>query len=162
MFWQPVFHSADLMAQRPVPLRVMGESFTLYRGASGKVFLVDHRCPHRGLQLSTGRVEGDDLSCFYHGWKFAGDGRCIAQPPEDDAFCDKVKLRSFATREYLGVIFAFLGEGEPPPFQRYPQFESFDGFVEINSYSRECNYFQNLENSLDTSHVGFVHADNTV
>ena len=32
--------------------------------------------------------------------------------------------------------------------------------VEIDSYSRECNYFQNLENALDMSHVGFVHGDN--
>ena len=32
--------------------------------------------------------------------------------------------------------------------------------VEIDSYSRECNYFQNLENALDMSHIGFVHGDN--
>ena len=31
-FWQPVYHSADLIAGEPVPLRVFGESFTLYRG----------------------------------------------------------------------------------------------------------------------------------
>ena len=32
--------------------------------------------------------------------------------------------------------------------------------VEIDSYSRDCNYFQNLENALDMSHIGFVHGDN--
>jgi 5,5'-dehydrodivanillate O-demethylase oxygenase subunit len=160
-FWQPIFHSADLAPERPAPLRIMGESFTLYRGASGQAFLIDHRCPHRGLQLSAGWVEGDDLRCFYHGWKFAGDGRCIEQPAEENAFCNKVKLRSYPTREYLGLVFAFLGEGEPPSFTLYPQFEHFDGFVEINAYLRECNYFQNLENTLDMSHVGFVHGDNS-
>jgi 5,5'-dehydrodivanillate O-demethylase len=160
-FWQPVFHSIDLLPERPIPLRIMGESFTLYRGGSGRVFLLDHRCPHRGAQLSAGWVESDELRCFYHGWKFAGDGRCVQQPPEEDAFCNKVNIRGFPTREYLGLIFAFLGEGEAPEFPRYPQFENFDGFVEINAYFRECNYFQNLENSLDMSHVGFVHGDNS-
>src|SRR5262249_27162206 len=129
-FWQPVYHSSDLLAERPVPLRILNESFALYRGASGDVFIVDHRCPHLGLQLSTAWVEGDDLRCFYHGWKFSGDGKCIQQPTEDDAFCDKVKLRSYPVREYLGLIFGYFGEGEPPPFPRYPQFECFDGYVE--------------------------------
>ena len=160
-FWQPVYHSVDLAAGRPVPLQILNESFTLYRGSSGQVFVVDQRCPHRGLQLSTGWVEGDDLRCFYHGWKFAGDGRCIQQPVEANAFCDKVKLRSYPTREYLGLIFGYFGEGEPPPFSLYPHFEHFDGYIETNAYLRECNYFQNLENSLDTSHVGFVHGDNS-
>jgi 5,5'-dehydrodivanillate O-demethylase len=159
-FWQPIFHSADLAPERPVPLRIMSEWFTLYRGASGQTFLIDHRCPHRGAQLSAGWVEGDELRCFYHGWKFAGDGRCVEQPVEDNALCSRVRVRSFPTREYLGLVFAFLGEGEPPPLPLYPQFEHFDGFVEINAYLRECNYFQNLENSLDMSHVGFVHGNN--
>ncbi len=160
-FWQPIFHSVDLTPARPVPLRIMSESYTLYRGTSGQAFLIDFRCSHRGAQLSAGWVEGDELRCFYHGWKFAGDGRCVEQPAEDNAFCTKASIRSYPTREYLGLVFAFLGEGEPPAFPLYPQFEHFDGFVEIYTYFRECNYFQNLENSLDMSHVGFVHGDNT-
>ena len=160
-FWQPIFHSADLLPGRPIPLRIMSDLFTLYRGTSGQTFLIDHRCPHRGAQLSAGWVEGDELRCFYHGWKFAGDGRCVEQPAEDNATCDRVKIRSFPTQEYLGLVFAFLGEGEPPPLPRYPDFERFDGFIEVNAYFRECNFFQNLENSLDMSHVGFVHGNNS-
>src|SRR5689334_20470330 len=41
-FWQPVYHSADLKPGRPVPLRIMSEDFTLYRGEStGAVHLVE-------------------------------------------------------------------------------------------------------------------------
>lgn len=80
-FWQPVYHSADLVVGRPVPLRIFDESFTLYRGESGSAFLVAARCPHRGTQLSSAWVEGDGLRCFYHGWKFEG-GRCVEQPAE--------------------------------------------------------------------------------
>src|ERR1700733_16334261 len=60
-FWQPIYHSADLAVSRPVPLQIMSEDFTLYRGESGQVHLVDARCPHRGTQLSSGWVEGEGL-----------------------------------------------------------------------------------------------------
>ena len=160
-FWQPVYHSVDLAPGRAVTIRIMSENFTLYRGASGNPHLVDARCPHRGTQLSSGWIEGDDLRCFYHGWKFSADGSCIEQPAEENGFCDKVSITSYPLREYLGLVFAFLGTGKPPEFPLHPEFEHFDGMVEIDSYSRDCNYFQNLENALDMSHIGFVHADNS-
>jgi 5,5'-dehydrodivanillate O-demethylase len=160
LFWQPVYHSTDLAPGHAVPLQIMGQDFVLYRGAGGAAHLLDPRCPHRGTQLSAGWIEDDCLRCFYHGWKYAGDGQCIEQPAEDSAFAHKVAVRSYPVQEYLGLIFAFLGEGEPVEFPRHPEFERFDGMVEIDSYLRECNYFQNLENALDMSHVWFVHADN--
>jgi 5,5'-dehydrodivanillate O-demethylase len=60
-------------------------------------------------------------------------------------------------REYLGLIFAFLGEGEPSEFPRYEEFEHFEGLLQTDSYVRHCNFYQNLENSLDQSHIGYVH-----
>ncbi|MGH7090583.1 MAG: Rieske 2Fe-2S domain-containing protein [Stellaceae bacterium] len=160
-FWQPIYHAADLAPGRIVPLRIMGQDFALYRGEGGAPHLMDPRCPHRGTQLSAGWIEGDCLRCFYHGWKYDADGRCVEQPTEDSAFAHKVSIRSYPVRDYLGLVFAWLGEGDgPPEFPRHPEFERFAGMIEVDSYLRECNYFQNLENALDMSHVWFVHADN--
>jgi 5,5'-dehydrodivanillate O-demethylase len=156
-FWQPIYHSVDIAPLQAKPLRVMGEGFTLYRGATGIVHLVDRICPHRGMQLSAGVVEGDEIRCFYHGWKFAGDGRCVEQPAEESRFANKIRLKSYPVREYVGLVFAFLGEGEPPEFPLYPEWEAFDGLLETDSYLRKCNYFQNVENALDQSHIAFVH-----
>jgi 5,5'-dehydrodivanillate O-demethylase len=158
--WQPVYHCADVAAGRAKPLRIMGETFTLYRGEGGALHLVDGYCPHRGTQLSAGIVEGNAIRCFYHGWKFDQGGQCVEQPAEESRFCAKIRIRSFPVREYLGLVFAWLGDGEPPALPLYPEFERFDGLLEIDSYHRDCNYFQNLENALDMSHVGFVHGDN--
>src|SRR4029079_11993104 len=72
--WQPVYHSADIAPGSAKPLRIMGEALALYRGASGALHLVDGMCPHRGTRLSAGRVEGDAIRCFYHGWKFDAAG----------------------------------------------------------------------------------------
>ena len=35
-FWNPIYHAIDLKPGRPVPLRIMSESFTLYRGEGGE------------------------------------------------------------------------------------------------------------------------------
>ena len=136
----------------------MSENFALYRGADGVARVVQPRCPHRGMQLSVASVEGDGLRCFYHGWKFAGDGQCVEQPAEPKSFCGKVKLRTYPTREYLGLIFAYLGEDEPPAFPRYPSFEEDGVFLHFDSYVRPANYFNNLENVPDLSHLAYAHA----
>jgi 5,5'-dehydrodivanillate O-demethylase len=161
-FWQPIYHSVDLKAGRPVPLRIMSESFTLYRGEGGQVFLVEARCAHRGMQLSAGWIEGNALRCFYHGWKYESDGRCSEQPADESRFCDKISIRTWPAREYLGLVFAYLGDGEPPAFPLYPEFERFAGLLETDSYFRRCNYFQNVDNALDMSHVAFAHGNNRV
>jgi len=162
MFWQPVYYAVDLPAGRAVPIRIMSEDFTLYRDEGGTPHVVAFRCAHRGTQLSTGWVEGDCIRCFYHGWKYDGSGQCVEQPAEDAGFASKVKIKGYPTQEYLGMIFAYLGEGNPPALPRYPEFEHFEeGLIEVSdhTYFRRCNYFQNIENSLDTTHLGFVHRD---
>ena len=155
-FWQPVWLAADLPPGHTQPIRVMSEDFTLYRGEGGAPHLVAFRCAHRGTQLSTGWVEGDCIRCFYHGWKYDGTGQCIEMPAEDPSFPPKVQIASYPTREYLGLIFAYLGEGEPPAFPQWPDFEE-EGVLTVSTYVRGCNFFNALENSHDPVHLAFVH-----
>jgi 5,5'-dehydrodivanillate O-demethylase len=160
-FWQPVYLGRDLAAGRAVPLRIMSEDFTLYRGQGGAPHLLAFRCAHRGTQLSTGWVEDDCLRCFYHGWKYDATGQCVEQPAEDATFAAKVRIASYPVEEYLGVVFAYLGEGAPPPLPRYPHFEG-EGVLNVGAYVRHFNYFHSLENSLDMVHLAFVHRDTEV
>ena len=155
-FWHPVSRSQDLPSGQARPLRVMGEDFTLYRGQEGAVHLLDFRCAHRGTQLSTGWVEGDNLRCFYHGWMYDGSGQCVEQPAERQPFCEKVRVGSYPVEEYLGLIFAYIGEGTPPPLTRYPEFEdSSRGMLEQIASTIPCNYFNTIDN--DPIHIYFVH-----
>lgn len=156
-FWQPVCCSHELPLGRAVPVWIMGEKFTLYRGQSGTPYLVGDRCAHRGTQLSAGWVEEDCIRCFYHGWKYDGSGRCVEQPAEPKPFAEKVRISGYPVREYIGLIFAYLGAGEPPPFTRYPRFETPEVSLDVVGWKRICNYFNNIDNSLDNAHVRFVH-----
>src|SRR5580704_7925653 len=158
MFWQPVYRSDDLKVGRAVPLRIMSEDFTLYRGQSGAPFVVGPRCAHRRTRLSVGRVEGDCIRCLYHGWKYDGGGRCIDQPAEPVGFTKDVGVAGYPTREYLGLIFAYLGGGQAPALPRFPEFEA-EGVLEIETFVRACNYFNGLDNACDPLHVFFTHRD---
>ncbi|MDO8278193.1 MAG: Rieske 2Fe-2S domain-containing protein [Burkholderiaceae bacterium] len=154
-FWQPVYVSSRLEAGRAVPLKIMGEGFTLFRGADGQAQVLSERCLHRRTLLSTGTVEGNELRCFYHGWKYAMSGQCTERPAERGA-PPHLRLRSYPTREWVGLVFAYLGEGEPPPFQTLDHF-SGEGFLGVQAPLRRFNYFNQIENSLDEVHFNFVH-----
>ncbi len=155
-FWQPVHLSENLAPGRVLPLRILGEDFTLFRGAGGIPHVLGPRCCHRGTALSIGRVEDDCVRCFYHGWMFAGDGRCVDQPAERHPFTDKVSVPSYPTRDYHGLVFAYLGEGAPPPFPRFTSIEQ-DGIVEPRERRRSWPFFNQLENSVDEVHFNFAH-----
>jgi 5,5'-dehydrodivanillate O-demethylase len=159
LFWQPVYRSKDLHAGHAKPIRIMSEDFTLYRGEQGAAHVVAFRCAHRGTQLSAGWVEGDCLRCAYHGWKYDGSGQCIEQPVEEKPFVQKIRIRSCPTTEYLGLIFAYFGEGKPPPLPCYPHFE-IEGLLDTLSNALwPCNFFQHLENAGDAAHLPFTHRD---
>jgi 5,5'-dehydrodivanillate O-demethylase len=155
LFWQPVYRARDLGAGRAKPIEILGERFTVYRGEGGIPHVVAFRCAHRGTQLSLGWVEGDSLRCRYHGWRYDGAGQCVEQPNEDRPFCDRAKIASYPTREYMGLIFAFLGEGEPPPFPHYPDIDRPGVIVTDPPEILPCGFWNRLDN--DHSHIPWVH-----
>jgi 5,5'-dehydrodivanillate O-demethylase len=160
-FWQPIFRSEDLAAGRAFPIKIMNQGFTLYRGKSGSAYLVDFRCAHRLTQLSTGWVEGENIRCHFHGWMYDGSGQCVDQPVEPEPFCDQVRINGYPVEEYLGYIFAFLGEGSAPPLPRYPQFENPNAVIEaLPPEYCSSNYFRRVETAADEAHLLFTHRFN--
>ena len=155
LFWQPVLRARDLRPKQAKPIEILDERFTLYRGEPGDCHLVDFRCPHRGTQLSLGWVEGNNLRCRYHGWAFDQSGQCIEQPDVETSSAHKVKVRSYPTREYLGLIFAFLGEGEAPAFPHYPDLERPGVVITDPVEVLPCSFWNRLDN--DHSHIPWVH-----
>ena len=160
-FWQPVLVADELLAGRPKRIQVLNQYFTAYRGEDGVAHLVQDACPHRQTQLFLGWVEGSDIRCFYHGWKFDPKGNCVEQPAENEAYKQRIKISAHPTREYLGLIFAYLGEGEAPPFPLMPEIDVAKDTVLYNRHPVPCNYFQRIENDMDELHLHFVHKVST-
>jgi len=158
-FWQPVAVSAELASGTAQALRILSEDLTLYRGESGCPHLVGGRCAHRLTLLNTGWIEGDRIRCMYHGWQYDGTGRCTQRPAERDDGLPKVKIVSYPLEEYAGLIFAYLGPGDPPRFD-LPRKDVFEreGPRIARKQVWDYNWLQMVENSLDAVHVSFVHA----
>lgn len=156
LFWHPVARSEDLPVGKAKPIKVMNVDYTLYRGQSGTAHVVDHRCAHRGTQLSVGFVEGEDIRCLYHGWKFRADGQCVERPGELGKSGAGIRIGACPTREFLGLIYAYFGDGEPPVFPPYPAFEG-EGFIEAYATVFPVNYFQGWENDWDAYHARWTH-----
>jgi phthalate 4,5-dioxygenase oxygenase subunit len=160
-YWIPAALSRELQPDGP-PTRIMllGEKLIAFRDSSGRVGVMDHRCPHRCASLFYGRNEENGLRCVYHGWKYDADGNCVdmANIPERQHFKDKVRTKAYLTAERNGVIWVFMGDRtrapELPPFEAC--FRPADQ-VQIRFVQRRCNWLQAVEGDLDTSHVGLLH-----
>ena len=77
-FWIPAAMSSELVADGdPVRLMLLGEKLIAFRDTSGRIGIMDHRCPHRCASLFFGRNAEDGIRCVYHGWKYDVDGNCL-------------------------------------------------------------------------------------
>lgn len=159
-YWQPAALVSELSADRPVtPIRLLGEDLVLFGTEAGGWGLISRFCAHRGVDLAFGRVEDGGLRCLYHGWLYAADGRCLEQPaePEHSRFHQKIRIASYPCVERNGIVFAYLGAGDPPPFPGYDCFTTPEEYTFAFKGLWECNWLQGVEGGIDPSHVSFLH-----
>ena len=164
-FWVPALLSSELPEPdgAPVAFGLLGEKLIAFRTTSGKVAILEARCPHRHASLFWGRNEEEGIRCAYHGWKFSTDGTCLDQPgePADSKYKDAVRALAYEVHEAGGIVWVYMG-----PRDRVPEFPAFEWtLLEENQFLvtkrlQLCNYLQNLEGELDTSHVNFLHRTN--
>jgi len=160
-YWIPAALSSEIAADgAPVRLVLLGEKLIAFRDSSGRVGIIDHRCPHRCASLFFGRNEADGIRCIYHGWKFDVDGNCLDQPnlPAHQMFKHKIRAKAYRAVERNGLVWCYMGaRKQPPPL---PAFESMllpESEVRIQFAQRDCNWLQAFEGDIDTSHFSFLH-----
>ena len=158
-YWLPVGLSSEVNSEAPKLVRWLGEDLLLFRDEFGRVGLTEPTCPHRGASLDYGWIEAGGIRCCYHGWVFDVNGRCLEQPgePPDSTFKDKITLKAYPVRELGGMIWAYMGSGQPPVLPNYHFLARDDGERQFSGYVRECNYMQQLENALDPVHATILH-----
>lgn len=158
-YWQPVALSEEVDNKAPLPLTILGEDYVAFRNADGVPGLMARLCAHRGADLSYGVCEPEGLRCLYHGWKYDVTGQCVEQPPEPEGrgFADRIRLHAPPVVERAGLLFAYLGDGEPPEFPDYEFLRYGEENTFVTKVFHECNHLQANEGNLDQSHLGFLH-----
>jgi phenylpropionate dioxygenase-like ring-hydroxylating dioxygenase large terminal subunit len=167
-YWQPValvdeMNALQAQGRAVKPVRLMGQDLVLFRDETGRYGLLDRDCPHRGADLSYGRLESGGLRCLFHGWKFDADGRCVETPgePAGSKLCTRIQQGAYPVQVAGEIVWGYLGRiepgGVPPPL---PQFDclsapSSHAFAFKGWWS--CNWLQALEVGIDPVHASFLH-----
>jgi nitrite reductase/ring-hydroxylating ferredoxin subunit len=112
------------VTDKPVFVKLLGQDLVLFRDASGKVACVSDICMHRGASLSQGKVVDGTVECPFHGWRYAGDGRCTRIPAHPDMKVpSRARVDAYPVEERYGWVWVFLGdlpEAERPPIPELP------------------------------------------
>ncbi len=158
-FWHPVAFSREV-AGKPFAAKLLDERLVLFRLGDGTVTAARDLCLHRGAPLSFGSLEGDELVCGYHGFRYDGAGRCTGIPAHPGAAIPpKLRLKTYATIEKYGLVWVRLAEDGPSP--AFPEFDEWNDpdvlqvlpdAVELNAAAG-----RQVEGFLDVSHFAFVH-----
>lgn len=159
-YWQPAALTVELDGERPVAaVRLMGEDLVLFRDNEGELGLIGRQCPHRGADLCYGRREDNGMRCPFHGWHFDRSGQCVEQPgePEGSRMHEQISVPSYPVVDKNGIIFAYMGPGDPPPFPALDCFTAPDTHVFAFKGLWECNWLQAMEVGIDPAHASFLH-----
>lgn len=113
--WVPVGLEAQIQPASSHPVIVNGYGLAVWRGETGDVQIWEDRCPHRGMRLSFGFVQGNRLVCLYHGWEYEKGGQCSRIPAHPDLEPPKtICTKTYDSRSHRGIVFTRLsGDAEP-------------------------------------------------
>ncbi len=79
-FWYIAAESRLVRPSRLTAAVLANQAIVLVRNRSGTVQALEDRCSHRGVPLSSGRLDGESIQCPYHGWRFSTSGACLEAP----------------------------------------------------------------------------------
>ncbi len=162
-YWQPVTVGGELTDEKPIKaVRLLGEDLVVYRDKTGRYGLVGEQCSHRKASLAFGRVDDEGIRCPYHGWKYDNTGKCLEQPaePESGGFKDKIKHTAYPVERLGGLLWAYLGPEPRPLLPRWDVLAWENGKRWIERHEiYNCNWLQPMENSVDPSHLYWLHGE---
>ena len=158
--WSRV-QALEAHALAPTKVRLLGKNYVSWRAPDGRIGFIDEGCPHRGVSMALGRLEGCGLRCIFHGWLIDVSGTCIEVPTEGERSAEiaaRVPVNSYPTLELGGLIWVFLGEGAPPKFPDFSWLDLPEENIWMTRSHWPVNWLQGLEAALDTAHVGHLHS----
>lgn len=162
-YWHPVAAAAELTEEKPIKaVKILNEELVIYRDKTGRYGLVGEHCPHRLASLAYGQVDEEGIRCPYHGWKFDCAGKCLEQPaePPEGRFKERIKHVAYPVEYLGGLIYGYLGPTPAPLLPRWDVLVWEHGRRWIVKESIiECNWLQPMENSVDPSHLFWLHGD---
>jgi 3-ketosteroid 9alpha-monooxygenase subunit A len=174
--WFAVANASEV-GRKAMSLHYFGQDMVLYRGESGRLVMLDAYCPHMGTHLGSGpstatsrsptHMEGDNIRCPFHAWRFGPDGVCNNIPYHDGPIPAVARVKSWPVEERYGVVFAWHDpEGQAPdmPLIDLPEWDDptwvrWQGLEFLTDLKHPIEIFDNMS---DVAHLGLLHGGEAV
>src|SRR4051812_8276057 len=142
------------------------------RDRSGKPFALRDACPHRGMPLSCGQFDGEQLECSYHGWRFHSlSGQCRLIPSltaDQNLKVDRIYAGNYACEEHESFVWVFMPDPGPPgagftaraePGSACPRSPTFSEKYKTAYLTADlpCSVDHGIIGLMDPAHGPFVH-----
>ncbi len=159
-FWHPVALSREV-TDKPHAVRLLDERVVLYRLSSGSINAARDICYHRGVPLSLGHVEGDEIICKYHGLRYDPTGRCTCIPAHPNgAISPRLHLDIYQAQEKYGLVWVRLIHNGPQDLPELAEWDHPDYLrVYLDGTDINAAAGRQVEGFLDVSHFAFVHKE---
>src|SRR6266849_4431604 len=80
-FWYRALPTSQLRRGQLAKTVLLEQPLVIGRDRQDQAFALRDACPHRGMPLSYGQFDGQQIECCYHGWRFdAHTGQCKLIP----------------------------------------------------------------------------------
>ncbi|MEO8162835.1 MAG: Rieske 2Fe-2S domain-containing protein [Ilumatobacteraceae bacterium] len=106
--WYPLVNSRDLPYRHPYRSKLLGHELVIWRADDGFVNVWLDRCLHRGMRLSRGLINGNEIKCQYHGWHYSNrSGGCTYIPAHPiDSPAQTLSCETFKSIEKYGLVWS--------------------------------------------------------
>jgi phenylpropionate dioxygenase-like ring-hydroxylating dioxygenase large terminal subunit len=154
--WYWAMQSRQLGKGQVKPLNLCGRELAIWRGEDGQVHCVDAHCPHMGAHLAEGKVRGNELECFFHGWKYGGEGQLTDIPCQERT--PDVCLKTWPTEERYGLIWVYTGDSPEHGVFEVPELKGLPVDAALGTpFEKGCHPNIVMVNAIDEQHFTTVH-----
>jgi len=157
--WFVIAQSNEVPAGKILSKKFSGKDIVIFRTESGEISVVDAYCPHMGAHFGHGgTVEGEDIRCPFHGFKFNKEGSCTATGYGTKP-SPRAKLHAWPSFEKAGFIFCFYHPDKKAPHYDINDIDMSDGWTDFKgkTWELESNPIEISENSVDVGHFVHIH-----
>ncbi|MGG3625253.1 aromatic ring-hydroxylating dioxygenase subunit alpha [Bacillus gobiensis] len=157
-YWYPVAQQTEV-TEKPLAVKLLDVNLVVYR-TNSKIVVARDLCVHRGTPLSMGWVEGEDIVCPYHGFRYGTDGKCTSIPAHPDAKINpRLCMSVYPVVERFGLVWTSLSG----VIDNMPSFSAWDDpdFQQIvcPPFDIKGSAGRQMEGFLDVAHFAWVHTE---
>lgn len=145
------------LCRKPVSVAINGKKHVMYRNTKDKVILLDSICPHRGADLSQGKIIDDCIQCPYHGWIYDEKGNLVDVPSTKNNCVKKGNIKSYEVVDDSGFLWLINSLDYKLPTEHCPELNDDNWIKVYGSKILEGNILDWIANSVDISHINYVH-----